>query len=345
MWVACIQWRADVTDYLTPTRFAARVDRLLGEARALAGPGPLLAVFPEDVGTPAVLYQLLPDVDPRWSFRQAMELAVRSHSWALLRRRLRHHVSWTRALFLLQAQRMVQLYVMAFAAAARRHQAWVVAGSILLPAWADPGPPPPPAAGSGKRRLWRRPRPADPPSCVYNTAYLFDPEGQIVGRQRKCYLIELEGPQGLDICPGQLDGLAVYETPFGRLGIAICLDAFQDEVVDRLAELGADLLVQPSANPSPWTPQQQEDWLRGAARALLRRPQLRCALNPMMVGYLFDLEFAGQSAIFSRDPLPAVRGIAGRGGYRDVGSPLVAAVAETDADEDVVVARLPGAPA
>ncbi len=45
--------------------------------------------------------------------------------------------------------------------------------------------------------------------------------------------------------------------------MAMCFDAFQEPVIQRLKEMDVDIFLQPSANPGPWNDWQQEDWLRG----------------------------------------------------------------------------------
>ncbi|MFA6243961.1 MAG: hypothetical protein WC655_23660, partial [Candidatus Hydrogenedentales bacterium] len=77
----------------------------------------------------------------------------------------------------------------------------------------------------------------------------------------------------------------------------ICADVFYDEVISHLVRKGADILVQPSANPGKWHRDEQESWLKSAWTAAQNHPELRCVVNPMMNGLLFDLKFEGQSSI------------------------------------------------
>jgi predicted amidohydrolase len=106
----------------------------------------------------------------------------------------------------------------ALAQAARELQAYVVAGLV---------------EESGGRR--------------YNTATLFDREGNLVGRQRKCTLGNLER-KGFGVTPGS--GFEVMDTDFGRLGLAVCIDFWgQPEAARMLTDQGADLVVNPSIFP------------------------------------------------------------------------------------------------
>jgi predicted amidohydrolase len=81
----------------------------------------------------------------------------------------------------------------------------------------------------------------------YNTATLFDRAGNLVGRQRKCTLGNLER-KGFGVTPGT--GFQVFDTDFGRLGLAVCIDFWgQPEAARQLTDQGADLVVNPSIFP------------------------------------------------------------------------------------------------
>ena len=78
-----------------------------------------------------------------------------------------------------------------------------------------------------------------------NTAVLLDRRGQVAGLYDKVYPYWSE----FDVQPPMAPGLdaPVFETDFGRLGLAICFDANFPEVWQRLAEQGAELVIWPSA--------------------------------------------------------------------------------------------------
>ncbi len=80
----------------------------------------------------------------------------------------------------------------------------------------------------------------------YNTAVLIDREGTIAGAYDKVfpYWSELEGAH--PVRPSQNDA-PVFDTDFGKLGMAICFDAKFPEVFQRLRDQGADLVVWASA--------------------------------------------------------------------------------------------------
>ncbi|MDZ3995646.1 hypothetical protein PspTeo4_43880 [Pseudomonas sp. Teo4] len=75
-----------------------------------------------------------------------------------------------------------------------------------------------------------------------NRAWLFGPEGAL-GYQDKLMMTRFEREQW-SIDAGE--GLKVFDTPFGRLGILICYDNEFPMLARRLAEDGADLILAPS---------------------------------------------------------------------------------------------------
>ncbi|MFF7108755.1 carbon-nitrogen hydrolase family protein [Pseudomonas sichuanensis] len=75
-----------------------------------------------------------------------------------------------------------------------------------------------------------------------NRAWLFGPEGRL-GHQDKLMMTRFEREQW-DIAPGQ--GLWVFDTALGRLGILICYDNEFPLLARHLAEAGADLILAPS---------------------------------------------------------------------------------------------------
>lgn len=74
----------------------------------------------------------------------------------------------------------------------------------------------------------------------YNTAVLIGPEGALLGRYRK-HKLEHELVRNT---PGT--ETPVFPTPFGKLGIIICADRRDPDLVKKLANNGADLLICPS---------------------------------------------------------------------------------------------------
>lgn len=83
----------------------------------------------------------------------------------------------------------------------------------------------------------------DPDGLYRNRAFLFGPEGPL-GWQDKQIMTRFERERW-DIAAGK-DGLRIFETPLGVLGILICYDNEFPMLARRLAEMGADLILAPS---------------------------------------------------------------------------------------------------
>jgi predicted amidohydrolase len=78
-----------------------------------------------------------------------------------------------------------------------------------------------------------------------NSAVLLDRNGQVVGIYDKVYpyWAELDHAQPVKVAKN----IPVFETDFGRLGIAICFDVNFPELWQGLADRGAELVIWPSA--------------------------------------------------------------------------------------------------
>lgn len=93
---------------------------------------------------------------------------------------------------------------------------------------------------------------ADPPDKVRAACLVFDERGERVARYDKIHLFDVSLPgsnerycESAVLEPG--DTPVVIDTPFGRLGIAVCYDLRFPELFRRLVEEGAEILAVPSA--------------------------------------------------------------------------------------------------
>ncbi len=96
---------------------------------------------------------------------------------------------------------------------------------------------------------------------IYNTSFIFGPEGQLLGRHRKMHLFDIEIEGGISFKESDTLGagnqVTVIDTPVGRLGIAICYDMRFPELMRLMAEAGAEVLIIPAAfnmttGPAHW---------------------------------------------------------------------------------------------
>lgn len=86
---------------------------------------------------------------------------------------------------------------------------------------------------------------------VYNTCFVFDREGTIIGKHRKVHLFDIDLKGGISmkesdtLTPG--DQMTVIDTEFGKIGIAICYDVRFPELTRKMALAGAKLVILPAA--------------------------------------------------------------------------------------------------
>ena len=86
---------------------------------------------------------------------------------------------------------------------------------------------------------------------VYNTAYVFDREGNQIAKHRKAHLFDIDVKGGQQfresatLSPG--NKVTVFDTEFGRMGLCVCYDFRFPELCRRMALDGAWLVLVPAA--------------------------------------------------------------------------------------------------
>jgi predicted amidohydrolase len=327
--LVAVQARWSAADYASPAAFAARVRDLC--LRAVDGaPGPTLVAFPELWALP--LLATVGGAAERLTgglWAAASDLGRRHGArWTrtTLRRGWWH---WSAAAYADLGVEAYGVWTSAFSDAARASGATLVAGSGFFPT----------VAFEAARGL----HVVDPRAT--NLALAFAPGGTVVARASKVFLTDgLERRVGL--ARGRVEDLPVAVTPVGRLALAVCLDGWYHHVLERLDGLGAQVLVQPSANAADWSRRwppdprlsEGEAWLTLGLRAgLVARANLRYGVNPMLVGDLAPLSMRGRSTVVARlsepGPVPADGDWAPRHG--------VLAIAPDAEHEALVVADVP----
>lgn len=93
---------------------------------------------------------------------------------------------------------------------------------------------------------------------THNAAVLIAPDGRLVGKYRK-HDLGHELPRNT---PGT--EYPVFETPFGKVGLMICADRRNPELVRRLAANGAEILLCPSGGM--WGPVKNDHHLQARSR-------------------------------------------------------------------------------
>jgi len=275
-----VQAKWSASDYSSYESFRMKTKSLMSlAAKHMSSDDINLVVLPEHYGTPLILAASGVHLSGSEDFESAVKSAVSQRLPSLLWKRVTSGVSFVRGLFLECARDMALEYFGLMTEMARTFHSYLVPGSIMLPDTAS------------EKTL--TPLGSD----VYNTALVVSPEGRVVGRQRKVHLIDLECQKGLDATPGKIEWIRSTDTEAGKLGVAICLDAYKDDVVGKLVSQGARILLQPSANPEKWEDALKHGWEKGSLGMVQQYDDLLYGINPMMVGEMFGLTFEGVSSI------------------------------------------------
>lgn len=271
--VIAVQMAVNLPMYRDAASFRAAMDRVIGEAaKRKAKTVPTLVCLPEDVGLGLVFLGHWNTVKDAKTIREAGDLLGAKLAVQVMTLAATHRVSPTRALLMAANEGWLRkAYYDTFSAMAKKHGVYLAAGSAPL---SKPGSP-----------------------DVKNVAVLFGPDGRVLNETAKVHLIPLERESGLDLVAGTLDALEPVKTPFGLVGTAVCWDGFFPDVIQRLRDQGADIILQPSFNPEVWTSEEAAEWSTGLWAATQRDPGLRAGVNPMMVGSLFDIRVEGRSNI------------------------------------------------
>lgn len=131
----------------------------------------------------------------------------------------------------------------------------------------------------------------DKKNNIYNSGFLFGPEGNIVGQQKKAHLLPIEDRWGIKTG----DNLEVFDTRLGKLAFPICMDATYFESFRILANKGVEIVMVPIANPEAeynyWT----------ALRGIWGRVQESrvYGIKSAMVGEFLGFTFTGQAGIYA----------------------------------------------
>ncbi len=253
----------------SPEDFADHMSRRVTEAMEHE---PDLIVFPEDIGLPLIALGDLDALEEAGSVEDAIGALLLRHLDEVAAIVAAHEVSPMRALWLEKDPVMSETYRETFSVLARENAVHIIAGStpMVLP---------------------------DRPADSFNTACLFDPDGEMHVVGTKVNLIPIEREDGLDLSPGALEDYRVFRTPKAVVGTIVCADGWAPEIARALVDQGAQVLVQVSANPEEWTETAREGW----QDSLFSRVQELevYGVCVMGVGNLLGLPFEGQSSVLA----------------------------------------------
>ena len=99
------------------------------------------------------------------------------------------------------------------------------------------------------------------PTKIYNTSLVFDPQGSLIARHRKAHLFDVDIEKGISFKESDFfaagEGITVFDTDFGKMGLAICFDLRFPEMFREMNEAGAHIVFLPASfnmttGPAHW---------------------------------------------------------------------------------------------
>ncbi|WP_421775099.1 nitrilase-related carbon-nitrogen hydrolase [Gracilimonas sp.] len=142
---------------------------------------------------------------------------------------------------------------------------------------------------------------------LYDSSPVINTDGSILGTTRMVHITEYACFHEQQYYTPGNNGAPVYETPFGKIGVAICYDRHYPEYMRALALAGADLVIIPQAGSVG-------EWPDGLYEAEVRTAAFQNGYFVALcnrVGEEPKLKFAGES--FVSNPAGEVIARAGEG--------------------------------
>lgn len=96
---------------------------------------------------------------------------------------------------------------------------------------------------------------------LYNTCFIFDDNGKLIGRHRKIHLFDVNIKNGIKFEESKTfkagRNITVVDTKYGKIGAAICYDIRFPELIRLMALKGAQIIIVPAAfnmttGPAHW---------------------------------------------------------------------------------------------
>ncbi len=96
---------------------------------------------------------------------------------------------------------------------------------------------------------------------VYNTSFIFNKNGDLIGKHRKIHLFDIDIEEGIKFKEsdtlGRGNSITVVDTEYGSIGVAICYDMRFPELMRLMVLKGAKVIIVPAAfnmttGPAHW---------------------------------------------------------------------------------------------
>ena len=86
---------------------------------------------------------------------------------------------------------------------------------------------------------------------VYNTAFVFSPSGETIAKYRKSHLFDIDIEGKIKFKESDFfsagEGITIFNTDYGKMGVAICFDIRFPEMFRQMAKAGAEIVFLPAS--------------------------------------------------------------------------------------------------
>ena len=130
------------------------------------------------------------------------------------------------------------------------------------------------------------------PDGIYNTMALIDPDGEVIGKASKKYLVGFEKALRLQT---QFEPI-VLETRLGEVGLCVCFDLNDSYYISKFKKEGAQILFAPSNGWRPF-PGYPFDYKKETPQIERAKENGFSIARPYCAGWMFPLYFQGHSQI------------------------------------------------
>ena len=127
---------------------------------------------------------------------------------------------------------------------------------------------------------------------IYNSMALIDPNGDVVGKASKKYLVGFEKALRLQT---QFEPI-VLETTLGEIGLCVCYDLNDEYYISKFKKEGANILFAPSNGWRPF-PGYPFDYKKETPQIQRAKENGMSIVRPYCAGWMFPLYFQGHSQI------------------------------------------------
>lgn len=104
---------------------------------------------------------------------------------------------------------------------------------------------------------------------VFNTSLVFDKHGDLIDSHRKVHLFDIDIPGKMTFKESEIlsagNKITVFDSPWGKIGLAICYDVRFPEMFQLMRDQGAKIIVIPAAFNSTTGPLHWELLMRARA--------------------------------------------------------------------------------